>query len=286
VVSLHKIEDRQDCFRQVKFGCFRPRASRRNLNLARFSVRSDPTRKTFTCVRNYSAWTSGVLLGSKSCVPVVHPAAGNHRPGKKNYQQQINLVGLNQLFMANQDSTHLAWKERKKQKDHECQLLIRRISRLVKPSKSTWLVWSEERNRGNWPPSKCQTATLERAYLPRRQYQLSCKYIRRIIRTARTTRRTKYFDYLVFNIIDCGLPRSGACHRALAQTIGNARGLDINSPRSAENHSQGLRFHRHQQHDDPNNARGLGNNFASDRGCDSTTSTRLPLYPQLQQQLD
>jgi hypothetical protein len=29
------------------------------------------------------------------------------------------------------------------------------------------------------------------------------------------------------------------------------------------------------QRDDPNNARGLDNNFASDRGCDSTTATRL-----------
>jgi hypothetical protein len=32
------------------------------------------------------------------------------------------------------------------------------------------------------------------------------------------------------------LPRSGARHHTLAQTIGNARRLDINSPRSAENH--------------------------------------------------
>jgi hypothetical protein len=32
------------------------------------------------------------------------------------------------------------------------------------------------------------------------------------------------------------LLRSGARCRALAQTIGNARGLDINSPRSTENH--------------------------------------------------
>jgi hypothetical protein len=44
----------------------------------------------------------------------------------------------------------------------------------------------------------------------------------------------KYFDYFVFNIVDyginCGLLRSGARHRALVQTIGNARGLDINSP--------------------------------------------------------
>jgi hypothetical protein len=29
------------------------------------------------------------------------------------------------------------------------------------------------------------------------------------------------------------------------------------------------------QRDDPNNARGLDNNFASDRGYDSTTTTRL-----------
>jgi hypothetical protein len=50
----------------------------------------------------------------------------------------------------------------------------------------------------------------------------------------------KYFDYFVFNIVDCGincgLPRSGARRRALAQTISNAQGLDINSPRSAENY--------------------------------------------------
>jgi hypothetical protein len=54
------------------------------------------------------------------------------------------------------------------------------------------------------------------------------------------------------------------------QTIGNARGLDINSPLSAKNNLQDLRFHRHQQRDDPNSVRGLDNNFASDRGCDST----------------
>jgi hypothetical protein len=85
----------------------------------------------------------------------------------------------------------------------------------------------------------------------------------------------KYFDYFVFNIVNCGLLRSRARHRALTQTIGNARGLDINSSLSAENHLQDLRFHRHQQRDDPNNARGLDNNFASDRGYDSTTTTRL-----------
>jgi hypothetical protein len=89
----------------------------------------------------------------------------------------------------------------------------------------------------------------------------------------------KYVDYFVFNIVDCGvncgLPRSGAHRRALAQTIGDARGLDINSPRNAKNHHQDLRFRRHQQRNDPNNARGLNNNFASDRGCDSTTATRL-----------
>jgi hypothetical protein len=89
----------------------------------------------------------------------------------------------------------------------------------------------------------------------------------------------KYFDYFVFNIVDCGincgLPCSGARRCALAQTIGNARGLDINSPRSVETHDQDLRLHRHQQHSDPNSARGLDNNFASDRDCDSMTTTRL-----------
>jgi hypothetical protein len=59
--------------------------------------------------------------------------------------------------------------------------------------------------------------------------------------------RKKYFNYSVFNIIDyigvnCGLLRSGARDRALAQIIGNAWGLDINSPLSAENHPQDLRF--------------------------------------------
>jgi hypothetical protein len=90
----------------------------------------------------------------------------------------------------------------------------------------------------------------------------------------------KYFDYFVFNIVDYiyinyALPRLVARHRVLAQTIGNARGLDINSSLSAEAHTQGQRFHRHQQRDDPNSARGLDNNFASDRGYDSTTTTRL-----------
>jgi hypothetical protein len=69
----------------------------------------------------------------------------------------------------------------------------------------------------------------------------------------------KYFDYFVFNIVDCGvncgLLRSGARSRAFAQTIGNARGLDINSPRSAEAHTQDLRFRRHQQRDNLNSAR-------------------------------
>jgi hypothetical protein len=75
--------------------------------------------------------------------------------------------------------------------------------------------------------------------------------------------------------VDCGSPRSGAHRCALAQTIDNARGLDINLPLSAENHPQDLRFHQHQQHGNPNSARGLDNNSASDRGCDSTTTTRL-----------
>jgi hypothetical protein len=85
----------------------------------------------------------------------------------------------------------------------------------------------------------------------------------------------KYFDYVVFNIVAYALPRSGARRRALAQTIGNARGLGINSPLNAETHAQDLRFHQHRQRDDLNRARGLDNNFASDRDCDSTITTRL-----------
>jgi hypothetical protein len=61
--------------------------------------------------------------------------------------------------------------------------------------------------------------------------------------------RKKYFDYFIFNIVDygvnCGLLHSGARCRALAQTIGNAQGLDINSPWSTKNHLQDLRLHRH-----------------------------------------
>jgi hypothetical protein len=41
------------------------------------------------------------------------------------------------------------------------------------------------------------------------------------------------------------LQRSGARRRALAQSISNTRGLDINSPLSAKTHPQDLRFHRH-----------------------------------------
>jgi hypothetical protein len=91
----------------------------------------------------------------------------------------------------------------------------------------------------------------------------------------------KYFDYFVFNIVDCDLPRLGARRRALAQTIDNARGLDINSPQSAENHSQDLRLHRHQQHNNPNYAWGLDSSFASKHGYESTTITHLPLHRQL-----
>jgi hypothetical protein len=47
--------------------------------------------------------------------------------------------------------------------------------------------------------------------------------------SARVTWR-KILVYFVFNIVDYGLLRSGARRRALAQTICNARGLDINSP--------------------------------------------------------
>jgi hypothetical protein len=97
--------------------------------------------------------------------------------------------------------------------------------------------------------------------------------------TLREQFEEKYFDYFVFNIVDygvnCGLLHSGARRCALTQTIGNVRGLDINSPLSAKTHAQDLRFHRHQQRDNPNSARGLDNNFVPDRDCDSMTTTRL-----------
>jgi hypothetical protein len=40
--------------------------------------------------------------------------------------------------------------------------------------------------------------------------------------------RKKYFDNFVFIYVNCGLLCSGARRRALTQTIGNARELDIN----------------------------------------------------------
>jgi hypothetical protein len=53
--------------------------------------------------------------------------------------------------------------------------------------------------------------------------------------------KEKNFDYfIVFNSNNCGFSCSGAPRRALAQIIVNARGLDINSPRSAENHPQDI----------------------------------------------
>jgi hypothetical protein len=147
-----------------------------------------------------------------------------------------------------------------------------------------------EDQKSNISPTRTGCSTSTSSYDKTRRFQWS-PWVTRIARnnsekniltttacclTARTTQREKkYFNYFVFNIVDCGLLRSGARHYALAQTIGNARGLDINSPRSAEAHTQDLRFRRHQQRDDPNNGRGLDNNFASDRDCDSTTITRL-----------
>jgi hypothetical protein len=57
---------------------------------------------------------------------------------------------------------------------------------------------------------------------------------------SRTTRK-KYFDYFIDYIrVNYSLPRLGARRRTLAQTIGNARGLDINSPLSAGAHTQDL----------------------------------------------
>jgi hypothetical protein len=69
-----------------------------------------------------------------------------------------------------------------------------------------------------------------------------------------------------------------ACHArglVIVQTIGNTRGIDINSPLSAKTHAQDLQLRRHQQRDDSNNAQGLNNSVASDRDCDSMTTTRL-----------
>jgi hypothetical protein len=61
--------------------------------------------------------------------------------------------------------------------------------------------------------------------------ELVRQYARQVTRTAPENPKKKYFDYFVFNIIDCdancGLLRSEARRHTLTQTIGNARGLDI-----------------------------------------------------------
>jgi hypothetical protein len=59
------------------------------------------------------------------------------------------------------------------------------------------------------------------------------KEINKLIKNTTGQLGEKYFDYFIFNIVNCGLQRSGARHHALARTIGNARGLDITSPLSA-----------------------------------------------------
>jgi hypothetical protein len=88
----------------------------------------------------------------------------------------------------------------------------------------------------------------------------------------------KYFDYFIFNIVDC------ACY-ARELVAAHSRKLSA-TLRGSTSTRPGVRkiilkvydfvdISTHKQHDDPNNARGLDNNFASDRDCDSTTTTRL-----------
>jgi hypothetical protein len=114
-----------------------------------------------------------------------------------------------------------------------------------------------------------------REYLLGRLYQLTSSLQRHVTSNSSDNSEKNISTTSSSRSCDYASQRSGARRRALAQIIGNARRLDINSPWSAETHSQDLRFHRHQQHGDLNNARGLNSNFASDRDCDSTTITRL-----------
>jgi hypothetical protein len=112
-------------------------------------------------------------------------------------------------------------------------------------------------------------------------YKRTMYSYRRVIKITWTTWK-KYFDY---NGVwpDCSdnsekntsTTLSSTSSTAASTTACHARGLDINSLLSAEAHTQDLQFRRHQQRGDPNNARGLDNNFASDRDYDSTTTTRL-----------
>jgi hypothetical protein len=71
-------------------------------------------------------------------------------------------------------------------------------------------------------------------------HQIATVYIGELSAT-----RELFEKKIIGYIVDRGLSRSGARHHALVQTIGNARGLDINSPLSAKAHTQDLRFHRH-----------------------------------------
>jgi hypothetical protein len=78
-----------------------------------------------------------------------------------------------------------------------------------------------------------------------------------VYQIGRSLQSAKYFDYsaqttqkkilrlLCLQHRRMRLATLGACRRTLAQIIGSARGLDINSPLSAETHAQDLRFHRH-----------------------------------------
>jgi hypothetical protein len=142
-------------------------------------------------------------------------------------------------------------------------------------------IWRKEKDTISSVDARGKSARISK------RYYTTSNNKRRLLRQL----EEKYFDYFVFKMINyicvnCDLLRSRARHRAFAQTIGNARGLDINSSLSMEVHTQDLRFLRHRQHTrkqhgDPNSAQGLDNNFASDRGCDSTTTTRLHLHPRL-----
>jgi hypothetical protein len=117
-----------------------------------------------------------------------------------------------------------------------------------------------------------------------RGLQVSPIYHRRVTKAPRIIRR-KYFDYFVFNIVDCGVNYGLSCSEARRRrTRANYR------QRSGARHQLapecGSSYSRPtisstSERDNLNSARGLDNNFTSDRDCDSTTTTRLPRHHRL-----
>jgi hypothetical protein len=112
------------------------------------------------------------------------------------------------------------------------------------------------------------------------------KQRQRITKAIRITRREKYFDYFVFKIVDYIAPLRVSAVPCYARGLAVAHSRKLSATVGGSISTRpGVRkitlktcdFIDIKQRDDLNSARGLDNNFASDRGCDSTRATRLHL---------